>query len=147
MLKHAFVVHLWLGSPSINTTAPSLIGTFPNTLPLHYFNFLNTCGATQWSTQCSKSKYHASQSPSPLTLIRSAHALYALISLGQWCIHFSFIAGKGSTTSCSDYNHHYKFCGLFMLHHRIKWSKNFHGCKRERERWNFHVSAVYGSKK
>ena len=70
--------------------------------PPLYFNFLKACGATQWSTQCNKSKYHASQSPSPNLAIRSLHALYSFCWAGQCFLHSALRAGRWSTTSSSD---------------------------------------------
>ena len=74
----------------------------PSTKVANYFNFLNALGATQWSTQCNKSKYHASQSPSPNLAIRSLQALYSFFSEGQCFSQLAFRAGRWSTTSSSS---------------------------------------------
>ena len=96
----------------------------PNSIThtINYFNFLNACGATQWSTQCKISKYHASQSPSPNLAIRSLQALYSLCWLGQCLAHEALRAGRWSTTSSSDC-----FC-YFVLFYLILFVVCVHVC-------------------
>lgn len=123
------ILHLSPPSPSPITTHsnPSLhLYILHIIIMIYYFNFLKACGATQWSTQCKKSKYQASQSPSPNLAIRPLHASYSLVWAGQCFAQEALRAGRWSTTSSSDCY----YCDFFSVCACSVWcvSSMFESC-------------------